>query len=369
MDDKIDGLRPSRRWFLGGAAAGALGTMIPLNPAVAATAAAPGSGLDDRMRSPEAWRTFLGDQDMLWSRLPVDFFEAPFLGNGGLGASMYQDPSGHRLQFTLGDSRVHDHQDVAGPVTNNGQTAEMSVAVWGKSRLRLGYLTLDTVGEVTGVDVRLSLWDAELTGTITTTAGKVGLRAFVHATRDLLVVTTTPDAGEAGLSWTFTPFPAVSPRASHNAPPADLKQNPAPVVTTVDGGGMCVQDLTAGGRTATVWRERTAPGGSRTLVATVAHTHPGTTADKQATKAVEAAVREPAALLSSGHRRWWNGFYPRSFVSIPDARLQSFYWIQLYKMASATRADRPVIGTCADGWRTPAGPPPGGTSTSSWSTG
>lgn len=350
MDEKIDGRRPSRRGFLGGAAAGALGTMVPLRPAAAQDApdAATGSGLDDRMRSPEAWRRFLGGQDMVWSRLPADFFEAPFLGNGGLGASAYQDPGGHRLQFTLGDARVHDHQDVAGPVTNNGQTAEMSVAVWGRARLRIGYLTLDTVGEVTGVDARLSLWDAELTSTITTTAGTVGLRAFVHATRDLLVVTTTPDAGEAGLSWTFTPFPAVSPRASHNTPPAGLKQNPAPEVTTVAGGGMCVQNLAAGGRTATAWRERTSPDGSRTLVATVAHTYPATTADEDATATVEDAVRQPAALLANGHRKWWNAFYPRSFVSIPDARLQSFYWIQLYKMASATRADRPVIGTCAE---------------------
>jgi alpha-L-fucosidase 2 len=347
VDEKIDRPRPTRRWFLGGAAAGALGTMIPLRPASAATAAA-GSGLDDRMRSPAAWSRFLGEQDMLWSRLPANFFEAPFLGNGGLGASMYQDPSGHRVQFTLGDSRVHDHQDVAGPVTNNGQTAEMSNAVWGKARLRIGYLTLNTVGEVTSVDARLSLWDAELTGTITTTAGKVGLRAFVHATQDLLVVTTTPDAGEAGLSWTFTPFPAVSPRAGHNTPPAGLKENPAPKVTTVSGGGICVQDLTAGGRTATAWRERTAPDGSRTLVATVVHTYPGTSADGRATSAVEAAVRQPAARLASGHLRWWHGYYPRSFVSIPDARLQSFYWIQLYKIASATRADRPVIGTCAE---------------------
>jgi alpha-L-fucosidase 2 len=30
-------------------------------------------------------------------------------------------------------------------------------------------------------------------------------------------------------------------------------------------------------------------------------------------------------------------------VSIPNSRLESFYWIQMYKMASATRADRPII--------------------------
>jgi alpha-L-fucosidase 2 len=347
MDD--DTKKPSRRWFLGGAAAGAVSVMLPSSAAAAAALPAGGPAgrrpaLEDRMRSPVAWRRFLGDQDMLWSRLPADFFEAPFLGNGALGAAMYQDPSGKRVQFTLGDSRVHDHQDVAGPVTNNGQTAEMSAAVWGKARLRIGYLTLNTVGEVTGVDIRLSLWDAELTGTITTTAGKVGLRAFVHAAEDLLVVAATPDAGEIAMSWSFTPYPAISPRASHNKPPEGLRENPLPTLTS----GMCVQDLAAGGRTATAWRERTEHDGTRKLVATVAHAYPGTTADATATATVEAAVRRPIALLAAGHLRWWHGYYPRSFVSVPDARLQSFYWIQLYKIASATRADRPVIGTGAE---------------------
>ena len=58
----------------------------------------------------------------------------------------------------LGDSRVHDHQDVAGPVTNLGQTAELSTAVWDTAGLPIGYLTLETTGDVTAVDLRLSLW-------------------------------------------------------------------------------------------------------------------------------------------------------------------------------------------------------------------
>ena len=43
------------------------------------------------------------------------------------------------------------------------------------------------------------------------------------------------------------------------------------------------------------------------------------------------------------HRDWWHDFYRKSFLSIPDTRLESFYWIQLYKLASATRADRPAM--------------------------
>jgi len=47
--------------------------------------------------------------------------------------------------------------------------------------------------------------------------------------------------------------------------------------------------------------------------------------------------------LERVHRDWWHAYYPKSFVSFPDARMESFYWIQQYKLASATRPDKPVI--------------------------
>jgi alpha-L-fucosidase 2 len=338
----------TRRQFIGSTLAGALAAGMPLELA----RAAPGPpGLDDRMRTPAAWRSFLAGQDMAWTRVPAGFFEAPFMGNGGLAASLYRHPTRQRVQLTLGDSRVHDHQDVLGPVTNNGQTAEMTNAVWGHARLPIGYLTLETAGDVTGVDLRLSLWDAELTGTIATTLGTVGLRAFVHAAEDLLVVEVTPDAGERGVGWSFTPHEAISPRAKTNKPPADYRTNPPPVITTSADGGECVQDLVAGGQTATAWRSETG-----TLVVSVAHSHPGSSAAEQAARQADHGARRPVHELAGAHRRWWHDFYPRSFVSIPDARLQSFYWIQLYKMASATRVDRPVIGT-AGPWLEPTGWP------------
>ena len=47
------------------------------------------------------------------------------------------------------------------------------------------------------------------------------------------------------------------------------------------------------------------------------------------------------ALIAS-HREWWHEYYPQSFLTLAHPQLESFYWIQMYKIASATRADRPV---------------------------
>ncbi|GAA2362581.1 glycosyl hydrolase family 95 catalytic domain-containing protein [Nonomuraea africana] len=312
-----DSFHPSRRAVLGGTA-GALA--LAMMGALPAHAQAPRFPLKYRLDTPESWAAFLGELDLKWGKPPRTFYEGPFLGNGGLGASVYTVSD--RLSFTLGDSRVRDHQGTGG-------------SLFGDARLRIGRLDLVTTGALLDVDLRLSLFDAELSGTVTTTAGTIALRAFTHATRDLLVVDAEPSEGES-VKWAFTPYKAESPRLGFNPRPAGLKDNPAAVVSA----DRCDQDLTAGGRTTTAWRVT-----GTTLLASVAHTFPARDATERALAVLDGAP--DLATLTAEHRAWWNAYYRKSFVSLPDGRLQSFYWIQLYKIASATRRDLPPVGTCA----------------------
>jgi len=50
--------------------------------------------------------------------------------------------------------------------------------------------------------------------------------------------------------------------------------------------------------------------------------------------------------LQNENRDWWHAYYPKSFVSIPDPRVESHYWIQMYKLGAATRPGGVVIDTC-----------------------
>ena len=280
------------------------------------------------MATSEAWSAYLGGLDPVWASVPTTFYQGPFLGNGGLGAAVYQ--IGKRLAFTLGDTRVRDHQNTGG--TN-----------FGNARLPIGHLTLDTSGDVTDVDLRLSLWNAEVSGTVTTTAGVLTVRAYVHAKRDVLVVTASVRSGGERVAWTFTAAKARSPRLDFKPAPSGLKTNPDPVVS----GATCTQNLASGGQTVTRWQSRTeADGKTQALLATVAHTYPGNTAGTVAAQTLSSAAARTLDQLTADHRSWWNAFYPKSFVSVADTRLESFYWIQFYKLASATRRDRPVVGTC-----------------------
>jgi alpha-L-fucosidase 2 len=119
--------------------------------------------------------------------------------------------------------------------------------------------------------------------------------------------------------------------------------NPEPVRGGLEGCAVSVQPLLAGGDYVTAWKAaKTSPARS-IWVLSVANATPYGNATRTAVSSVNQALALGLDQVEAQHRQWWHQFYPASFISIPDARLESFYWLQLYKMASATRADRVVL--------------------------
>src|SRR6266508_5015028 len=334
--DRLDGSQVSRRMFLGIAAGGVAATALPTAAAAAATSAAGGPGiaaavpLDNRMTTDAQWAAFLRGQDLLWRRLPTVWYDGPFLGDGRLGIMVYKLPGANQVKFTVQHAEVQDHR----PQFGSG---------FGTCRLPVGHLTLEPVGTISSVDWRLDLWDAELVGSITTSAGRLTIQVYIQD--QILVASVTPSGGEQ-VRWTFHPEPAVSPRAASEAPPSGYTNNPAPTTKTTGDVKQVLQKLVGGGQTATAYREIAGPStGQRLLYLTVAHSFPGTTAEATALNRVRTASGMPFGDYVGANRSWWHGYYRKSFLSIPDQRLQSFHWIQLYKVAAGSRAGGPVMAT------------------------
>ncbi|MFH9070460.1 glycosyl hydrolase family 95 catalytic domain-containing protein [Streptomyces alboflavus] len=322
--------RPSRRAVL--ATGPALGGAV-LVGGLPAQAAADAPRAREHT-APDPWRTVLDDADMVWQRMPRTWYEGPFLGNGFLGSGIYAEPGRETaaVRFNVQHSEVQDHRPEFG-------------SLFGLARLPIGHFTLEPVGRITGLDWRLRLRDAELTGTLTTDRGTLRVRAHVHTSRAVLAVEVTGSAGERGFRWVFHPAEAISPRAAFKPVPAGYEGNPPARVESHDGVSAAVQPLLAGGQHVTAWREQRR-GGARTLYVHVAHSHPKSTARDRAVRAVRSAARLPYDTLAAPHRAWWDAYYRKSFLSLPDARMQRFYWIQLYKIAAAARRDAPVMATC-----------------------
>jgi len=293
-----------------------------------------GLGDPPLLRDEIDWKSFLAEADLVWQRMPQTWYEGPFLGNGFLGSGIYAQQGAGAVRFNVQHSEVQDHRPEYG-------------ALFGLARLPIGHLTLEPVGAITGVDWRLDLWNAELTGTITTSSGSLKISALIHNDRSVLAVDVVPSDGERDFRWTFHPEEAISPRANpifNKPPPPGYTTNPAPAVTRHDDLELITQPLVAGGGHATAWQEARR-GRHRTLYAAVAWSFPGDTAAGEAVRSVRSAARLPIEALAADHRQWWHRYYRKSFLSVPDQRMQSFYWIQLYKVAAAARRDAPPMAT------------------------
>ncbi|MGI5502450.1 glycosyl hydrolase family 95 catalytic domain-containing protein [Lentzea sp. CA-135723] len=308
-----------RRGFIGGTTAAVL-----LGQSGVATGKETGpsevftcSGMSER-----AWREFIGAQDLVWKRPPTQYGQAPFLGDGRLGSVVYAE--GNVVRFTVQHADVQDHRDTGG-------------SQFGVCRLPVGNLKITAAGEVTGVDWRLDLWNAELRGTVTTSLGVITFAAYVHSERSVFSLDVTASGTEQPV-LAFEPSKAIPPRADFNPLPDGYVLNPDPV-TAPDGRETLVTwALNAGGQTATAFRiDRS--GRAQRLLLSVAHTYPAVGAASMALRAVRRGVSR------ASHRRWWNTYYRKSFLSFGEQRLQAFYWIQLYKVASGSRAGGPVMAT------------------------
>lgn len=276
------------------------------------------------------WPSFLARQDLLWDGVPRSWEEGAPLGNGLVGAMVYA--SAQTIVWELGRADVIDRR------------TEPADPILARPRMPIGRLQLSTAGTITGGTARLSLWDAEWTAQVRTTAGALHIRTFVHAERPVLVIELRSEGEERAARVTFLPDLAVNPRRiARRMPllPADL--NPAPFTEVTGDTRVSVQRRTAGGEYAVAVREVALDSDRRHVFVSLADSFPSNEARHDAVRVVRRAAADGLFSLAESHRAFWHAYYPASFLSLPDARLESFYWIQMYKLASATRADGLVI--------------------------
>ncbi|MEZ3161056.1 hypothetical protein AB1K54_11000 [Microbacterium sp. BWT-B31] len=274
---------------------------------------------------PDRWSAALGRASPSGQEPPREFFDAPFLGNGALGCFVTIADGSVRIWIDHNLSR--DHQPTGGPL-------------WGGSRLPMGELCASLPSRVEACRWRLDLESATLSLAIDGEGWQVAVDVFITAEADAVVVIHR--AGEQ-LEWRFSPAAPTPPRLAF-APqerPADLLDHPVAREVRVDDAFACVQDLAAGGGYVVAWASRH----SRTvLCARLASAHEHAADELRHAVAGVHDTHCNLRLRRLAHLTWWRNFFRASYVEVPDA-LNGFFWIQLYKLASATRAGGAVITT------------------------
>ncbi|MCX6326913.1 MAG: alpha-L-fucosidase [Bacteroidia bacterium] len=287
------------------------------------------------------WPEYMAQHDLIWDKIPADYFEGAFVGNGLLGTIIFKDDTEpNTLRFEIGRTDVFDHRTKAS-------------SAYETCRLPIGQLLLTPAGEITKIHLRNDLWNAEIRGELETTAGTISFRCFVPSDEELIVVTMKATGKENTAKFALRPQPAqsaryIAKRAMGLELNIEYKQNPPFRVERIDGIETISQDLLMGDDYATAWSDKTNPEGTRTVLVTVAnrwgkYRKPASGSAIDAVAIIKTAEKKDVASMEKEHRTWWHNYYPASFATFPDARLESFYWIQLYKLASATHPGRPVI--------------------------
>ena len=285
------------------------------------------------------WQQFLSKHDMIWNKMPNDYYEGPFVGNGLFGAILFKDKKKENtLSFEIGRTDVYDHRSKSIKSTNPF------------GRLPIGQLLLTPVGAITTANFRTDLWNAEITGTLTTNKGTISMRCFVPSEEEFIVLNIKTTGEESGFSCSFLPEQGNHPRPTvqPNRDKGIYMPNP-PFITEIKNGiEVTTQPLLEGDNYATAWSKQTIGNNSHTILITVANRwaskiSPTSGSTEDAVANIKVAQLKDLNAVEKAHRDWWHQYYPSSFVTLPDAHIESFYWIQLYKLASATRANRPVV--------------------------
>lgn len=295
------------------------------------------------------WPSFMQSHDMTFNSLPKSWKEAPHFGNASIGSMLYQEGNTIRLQVFRAD--VQDHRD-----DSYGWPA------YSRPRLQIGHFSLEPVGKLTGCSWRKDLWNAELTGKITTDKGEILIRHFTHAEDMAIVTELTPSAGELGYKWTWHPVKAQSTRGGYPKKTSEIagfariygkhyaktlkvfEANPEGRKETKGAVSIWIQDFLVGGQYATAWSEQEKQG-VHTHFVSIAHSYPESTAAETAMSDVNRFRQLEMNHWQKTHRNWWHNYYARSFVSIPDKSLESLYWQTIYRFGCISRTGRAYVDT------------------------
>ncbi len=240
------------------------------------------------------------------------------------------------LRLDIGNSKVQQYPEVSGNAPPH-------------PRLPIDYFTIHPQGKIIDGSVKLCLWNGEIKGEFETTKGLVKFSSYTQALQPLILLKLKGSDQEDNCEVKWNPLPYSNPRhlyginrKQESRKIKNFRPNQAPHQDTIQGMPVYIQTLNVGGGTATAWHvDKKAK--EQTLTVSIVHGEDVEQVAQEASQVIRKAIRKKPQNLYATHCNWWNNYYQKSYITIPDKKIEQFYWMQLYKVASATRADGALI--------------------------
>jgi alpha-L-fucosidase 2 len=290
------------------------------------------------------WPGFVAKSDLIWTNgIEPDFYNAAFIGDGVQGAMVMRDNQDtNAVRMLLGHYNAITHH---------------TIAKWEycQSRVFAGDIIISPKGAAPKHTMRMNLWDGEASGTITADGGQITWSAFCERTHNVVVATIKGSGAEAGATATIREEWGITPRLYLDTKQKKIEdvmdQLPGKPVRSRDGEiELVINKMKYRGAHVVASQAVSGKDGAQILYVAIgadANQDVNVAADKAAKDAiarVRAAVKEGAEKLTASHRDWWHHYLQSSYVELPqDEYWQKFWWIQVYKFASASAENSSLV--------------------------
>ena len=301
-------------------------------------------------RETRSLKDYMRTQSMKWEQLPMQWNEGAFLGNGRIGMMVYVDSVDNSLTLWLSRPDVTDHRMAPDRKTSMGVMGASVLTDF--CRMDIGKMKLYPESRILSGTMELDIFNAELTGTLHTGKGDISFRAFTPYAHELNVVEVK---SAAPYSWKQLPGSPRSPRIIVFPDQKEVlhyKDNPTPQCTAGEHEGWSIHPLLAGGDYATYWKETSGQGMTTLYVSTMNEVPASGKSLPKAKAEVEAAIGQGTDSLRKEMQNWWHAYYRTGMICIPDKKMENFYHLQLYKLATCSHPDGPVMDTFGTFYKT-----------------
>jgi hypothetical protein len=269
--------------------------------------------------------------NLRWDIFPGRWENGPFIGNGLTGSIIYASPDSTHVKWYLGRSDIGKLDFPGGG----------NIPI----RIQIGSINLETAGKILFDEssAELDIWNAEARGIIRTTAGEIKWRSFTPLNESAIVVELYEIQGDESKCRWATKF---------NWEGNQKLIDGVETYTVEDRQHHPRSEVASGGHTI-AWIEDNRDSTRRLYISLGSSpvtkkiwdnsSRRNLTSIEDAILSIEnVRIKDWEGLLAE-NRNWWHAFYKKSFLSVPRLDLESYYWIQLYKMASSSREEYPMI--------------------------
>lgn len=295
-------------------------------------------------------RKYMSTQSLKWEQLPMQWNEGAFLGNGKIGMMIYADSTDNSLTLWLSRPDVTDHRKA--PDRKSSLGIKGASVMTDYCRMDIGKIKLYPEAEIESGTMELDIYDAILKGVLHTTKGDIILTAFTPYNNEVNVVEIESNIPYI---WKFHPGSPSSPRIQvfpHLKEELKYEDNPTPEQYVAKHEGWSVHPLLAGGDYATYWKEVENSKGSTIYISTMNEVPSSNKSLNKAKNEVNLAIKKGIKSLKEEMTSWWHEYYKTGLINIPDKKMENFYHIQLYKLATCSHPDGPVMDTFGTFYKT-----------------